>query len=40
MRVSAYNTYMFFLRDNSFSRNFNLIKINKLNNEESLCQVA
>ena len=43
MRVSTYNTYIhtyLSLRDNSFSRNFDLTKINKINNEESLCQVA
>ena len=40
MRVSTYNTYIhtyLFLRDNSFSKKNNIIKINK---KESLCQVA
>ena len=40
MRVSTYNTYIhtyLSLRDNSFSRRFNLNKVIK---KESLCQVV
>ena len=44
MRVSTYNTYIhtcLSLRDNSLSRSLDTVtinRINKINNEESLCQ--
>ena len=36
--VLLYNIYIcLFLRGNSFGRNLDTVKVNKINNEESLC---